>query len=348
MKPKYRLLAGAFLAASLVLSTQAQSRAPFGAEKEVHPFVDIEVKSYDDETLGRIKDLAVDLVNGRIVEVLVVVDSSLDAGRKMVAVPPFALVSDPGEKIYRLNTSVEEFRSAPGVEPKHWSASVTSERVAAAYRMFGQEPYFIEEGVAPGKTARRPKVPLGYVERCNFLLDLPVSNLRGDKFGNVWSLTLDIPQGRILNVTVQPEGEFKTMRVLPAMALSFNEAHNGLLLDESKHEFKEEPRMVFTEAAFGNEATEKEQAYEGPHTSDRLEQGTNYRDVDRTVQINRAIRAAKINRRNVQVGTVNGRVTLRGWVDSEDDRRRIGEIAIAVARLELVDNQLTVGKPGAR
>jgi len=67
-----------------------------------------------------------------------------------------------------------------------------------------------------------------------------------------------------------------------------------------------------------------------------------------TVRINKLIRAAKINCRNVQVGTLNDRVTLRGWVNTDDERRRIGDIAIAASRLELVDNQIMVGKPVTR
>ena len=129
------------------------------------------------------------------------------------------------------------------------------------------------------------------------------------------------------------------------MALSFNPARDGLLLDDSKIEYADEPRYIFTEAANGQDAHAKEESYKGPHTSVALEQGSAYRDVDRTVQINRNIRAAKINGRHVEVGTINGRTTLRGWVTTEEDKRRIGEIAIAASRLEVVDNQITVGKP---
>jgi osmotically-inducible protein OsmY len=42
---------------------------------------------------------------------------------------------------------------------------------------------------------------------------------------------------------------------------------------------------------------------------------------------------------------MNGRVTLRGWVNSEQDKRRISDIAVTDSRLELVDNQIVVGKP---
>ena len=50
----------------------------------------------------------------------------------------------------------------------------------------------------------------------------------------------------------------------------------------------------------------------------------------------------------MEVGTINDRVTLRGWVNTDEDKRRIGEIAIAASTLkENVDNQITVGKPVA-
>ena len=49
----------------------------------------------------------------------------------------------------------------------------------------------------------------------------------------------------------------------------------------------------------------------------------------------------------MRFGTINGRVTLRGWVHIEQDKRRIDEIAVAASRLELVDSQIRVGRPAA-
>ncbi len=368
MKPNLHLLAAALIAAVPSFSTWAQpakvtseaeivaskktmapgdpNPTPLGKEKEITFFNNILIKNFQDESLGRIRDLGVDLVNGRIVEVLVECDSSLDVGKKkIIAMPPLVLLPDAANEVYRVDVSTEVFKSAPAVTLKHWEEGGRSLRVAAAYHLFGQEPYFLEEGATASKMAGRPKVSLGYVERCDKLIDLPVGNLEGQKFGKVWSVTLDIPQGRILSVIVLAPGNFKTKSIIPATALSFNAARNGLLLDDTKMEYADEPRYQFTEAAFGNGPHSKEEAYQGPHTTIALEQGRSYRDVDRTVQINQQIRAAKINGRNVQIGTINGRVTLRGWVHAEDDKRRIGEIAIAASSVELVDNQISVGKP---
>jgi len=367
MKLKLHLLAGAVLAGSVSLSTWAQpapvvaggetiatkrtmspgdpNPTPLGPEKQLEVFINIEIKNLQGESLGRIKDLGIDLVNGRIVEVLVQTDRSLGTGKKIVAVPPLALSADPANQVYRLNVSTEVFDTAAAIDLKHWNEAGRSDRVAAAYRLFGQDPYFLEEGGTASKTDTRPKVPLGYVERSDKIVGLPVGNFQNEKFGKVWSMTLDIPKGRILSVIVLAPGNFQTKSVIPAVALSFNPTRDGLLLDDSKMEFADEPRYLFTEASYGNGPRSKEEAYTGPHTSVALEQGSSYRDVDRTIQINRDIRAQKVNGRNVQVGTIEGRVTLRGWVYTADDKRRIGEIAIAAASAEVVDNQITVGKP---
>ncbi|MFA5264991.1 MAG: PRC-barrel domain-containing protein [Opitutaceae bacterium] len=352
MKLKSNLLVSAAIAGFVSLSTLAQSEPArdvhVGAEKPVSVFNQIRITNFQDESLGRITDLGIDLINGRIVEVLVESDSSLDVGSKIVAVPPLALFPDRLNEVYRLNVSTEVFKSAEAIDVTKWLDAGRSDRVAAAYRLFGQDPYFLEEGDTASKTDKRPKVSLGYVERSSKILDLPVGNLQNEPFGKVWSMTLDIPKGRILNVIILAPGNFKTKSIVPATALSFNAKRDALLLDDTKREFADEPRYVFTEAAFGQDAYYERESYKGPHTSVALEQGRSYRDIDKTVRINKGIRAAKINARNVEVGTINDRVTLRGWVHTNEDKRRIGEIASAATIPEMVDNQITVGKPAAK
>jgi sporulation protein YlmC with PRC-barrel domain len=350
MKLKFHLLAAAVVAGSFSVPARAQSdptHQRFGAEKPIDKFNVVEVKNFRDESLGRITGLGIDLINGRIVEALVVSDDSLKVGNKVVGVPPLALYRDELNEVYRLNVSPEVFASAPAIDLSTWNDATRGRRMAATYRLFGQEPYFLEEGETADPTARWPKVPLGYVERDSKILDMEVGNLQGEKLGKVWSMTLDIPRGRILTVVVRAPGNFKTMSIVPAMALSFNSERSALLLDDTKIEFADEPRYILTEAAYGQKGYSNEESYQGPHTSVALVQGASPRDVDRTVRINRDIRAANLDYRNVEVGTIDGRVTLRGWVDTGDEKRRIGEIAIAASRLELVDNQIAVGRPAS-
>jgi sporulation protein YlmC with PRC-barrel domain len=321
------------------------SQEKFGTEKMVKEINRIEIKNMQGERLGRVKEVAVDLSNGVIVEVLVVSGDFLGIGGKIVAVPPLALSFDPMNQVYLLDVSAVVFQSAPAIDRSDWQETGRSERIAAAYRLFGQEPYFLEVGATASKTASRPKVSLGHVIRSTKITGMPVANLEGEKLGKVWSMKLNIPTGRIQSVVIVASDNSMTKSIVPAMALRFNDARDTLLLDDTKEEFANEPRYSYTAAAYNNLPYSVEESYAGPRTSVALEQGTSYWDVDRTARINRKILGAKVDVKNVQIATINGRVTLRGWVKVESDKQLIGGIAIAASRLEVVDNQITVGKP---
>lgn len=351
----------AFIAAAISLpssvSAQVESLAPvvveapqakLQPEQMVIPMQYVEIRNMQDEPLGRVHDLGIDLVNGRIVEVLVVSDDSLEVDNKIVAVPPLALLADPVAQVYRVNISVERFQTAAAIDLSAWEDAGRSDRVAAAYRLFGQPIYFLEEGQKADVRARRPKVALGYVERSSRILDMPISNRQDEKLGKVWSLSLDVPAGRILSVVVISQGNFKIKNVVPAMALSFNPARDGLVLDDTREELEEQPRYFFTAAAYGQDAYATEEAYTGPRTSEALEQGRSYRDIDQTVRINRAIRATGVDCRKVEVGTLHDRVTLRGQVATADEKKRVGDATILVSRPELVDNQIIVAAPAVK
>ncbi len=347
MKLKYQFLAAALLTSMLVLPTWVEaepSHTRFGVEKPINALEKITIKNFQDETLGKIVDLGVDLSNGRIVEVLVRCDSSLGVDNKIVAIPPLAFFGDPLSSVFRLDMTPEVFSTAPGIDMDKWVDSGRSDKVAATYRFFGKEPYFLETDANENNAVARPLVKLGYVERSSKILDMPVRNYNNDKFGTIYSLRLDVPNGLVTTAIILAPGNFKTKTVIPATSLEFNPERNGLLLNQSKLAFRDEPRYVLIAASYGNDAMSKEESYRGPRTNTVLAQGSSYSDVDTTVNINRKIRLANINSRDVQVGTNDGRVTLRGWVSTDADRNRIQEIAVASTRLEGVDNQLIIGQ----
>ena len=76
-----------------------------------------------------------------------------------------------------------------------------------------------------------------------------------------------------------------------------------------------------------------------------MDQGNSKADLETTARIRREIVAAKnmsVNAQNIKVITNGGKVTLRGPVNSAEEKRLIAEIADRVARHENVDNQLEV------
>ncbi|MCX6953812.1 MAG: BON domain-containing protein [Verrucomicrobia bacterium] len=337
----------AVLGATLLLSAAPLRSAEerYGTERSFDVYTKIRVEDISGAPLGRIMGLAIDLANGRIVEVLVEADRSISRSTRIVELPPAALLPDQTNQVYRLTASKAVFESAPALDLLKLPVDERSAHLARVYRHFDHVPYFLEAGNAAPAAGESPKVALGHVTHLSRLLGLPVGNLKGEKLGKVWTVALDIPKGRILNVVIVAPNTFQTKRIVPALSLRFNAAGNALLLDDTVAEFADEPHYAYTEAANGQERLYKRESYRGPHTQLPLEQGTSYRDLELTASITREIRAAGLSRPEVEVGTNDGRVTLRGWVDTETDKSRIAEIAVAASRLELVDNQITVGRP---
>jgi len=348
-KLKYLLLsvlAAGFL--SVAHAGDEPDPARLGREKEIVPVDQIKVESAEGKQLGRIKDIVIDLDSGRIVEVLVRHGGFMGMGGRIIAVPPAAFAIGLSDKAYRLNVTEEKFKAAPAVDMANWTDAGRSDRVAAVYHYFGFEPYFLETDARVKAGEARPKVPLGYIERSSKLMGLPVRNKQNEELGRVKSVAFDVSTGRVLHVIVRTPGFYNERRVIPSMALRCNAVRNGLVLDDTAAEFADEPRVAHTDAGNGQPAFASQESYQGPKTSEALEQGGSYRDADRSKLIKRKISAAKLESSHVEVGTLNGRVTLRGWVQTAADRDLVGEIAIQASRVELVDNQITVGESASQ
>jgi hypothetical protein len=106
----------------------------------------LEIRDSQDRKLGKIADLAIDLENGDLVEVIVASGGFLGLGRRTVAVPPGALVFDPEGGVLRLNVGEDKFKAAPDFVMSKRAEQFQSRSVAEVYRYYGQEPYFAADG----------------------------------------------------------------------------------------------------------------------------------------------------------------------------------------------------------
>lgn len=338
----------------------------YRAGQSSYSIIGLRVQNAQDQTLGRVRDLAIDLENGRLVGVIVGSSSGfLGLGQRHVAVPPTALWYDPVSQVIRLGMDKEKFKAAPELEYANWAEHSQSRQVAASYRYFGQKPYFAADGQdsATGNTAFEP---LGYLQRISKIIGLTVKNRQDEFLGRVSTVLFDLASGHVFHVIVLAPGSSNAKSVIQARALQFNAARNGLLLDVSQQAFQEEPRFKWTDSTGGfqqesfinravavNDGVNTKQNVQAgtASTYTPLAQGTDFRDVDKTYRIYAAMRAdARLseNAQNVEVGTLNGQTTLRGHVNTEEGRRIIGEIAAGAGRPENVSNLLEVRRlPGA-
>ncbi|HTB63901.1 MAG TPA: PRC-barrel domain-containing protein [Opitutales bacterium] len=357
MQNHLSLLIGGLFALALPLPAHAQEtptpipvQGEFGPKTKWNDITEIQVTNLDGDSLGRVQDLTLDLTNGRVVEVLIVSGQTFRLGGKTVAVPPNALIPNENGKVYQINMSLETWNAAPAFDLSKWAESTQTDQVAAAYHYFREEPNFLITGEAVGRTsdAGRPITALGAVERMSKILNMPVENLKGDSFGKLQSFVLDVPNGRIINTFINAGGfgtPLNYSTVIPPTLLSFNEKRTGLVLDVSKVAYDKEPSVIFQNGGSGEVVGYREQAAVGPHTDVALVQGTNFEDINATAEIYKSIRANKLDIWKVEVATRAGRVTLRGNVNNQGTKESIGALAIAVVKLENVDNQIQVMAP---
>jgi sporulation protein YlmC with PRC-barrel domain len=323
-------------------------------------FIGLEMRNLQNEKLGVVKHITVDLENARIVEVVVTPDASI-AGRNApaLAVPPRAITLDERAQVMRLNATKAKFATAPRYSGAHMDADTQRNRVAQVNRHFGLEPWFFTEGqkvVGNAKILR-----LGYLQRTDQVLHLPIQNTEGEYIGKVGTLRMDLPKGQIVHVVVETNKAASERSVIKARALKFNGTKDGLILDSTMAELAGEPHFRWVN---GSRTSYQEEAYvnrevkadDGLHSRQNanaglvkrsipMEEGESFRDEEKTARIKRIIQAdsnLSSHAKNVEVVTLNAQTTLRGHVSSIEDKQRIGEIAMKAGRSANVSNLLEV------
>jgi len=353
-------------------STRTMRAERLGRAEKASDVIGMEVKNYQGEKLGKVDDLAVDLETGRIVQVILSTGGFLGIGDTQVAVPPGALHRDATDKVVHLNADKEKLKAAPKFEMSKWATCCESNHVAEAYRYYGEEPYFAAMYKTPSVT--NSLTGLGYVQKASKVMGLSVKNLQDEKLGKVENLVVDLSAGRIVAVIVSSGGFLgmgDELSAVPPTALRLNPDHDALQLDTTKEALSRAPhfkanqwpevgspsyadgvyRAYRVEPYFTtNVITEPDNTVRNVRdrsnrTLTPLDQGNSTADRDTTAQIRKEILAAKgmsVNARNIKIITIDGQVTLRGPVNTAEEKRFIGTIADKIAKSENVDNQLEV------
>jgi sporulation protein YlmC with PRC-barrel domain len=377
------------------------------------------VKNYQDEKLGKIEELAVDVESGRIVQVIISTGGLAGVGDRLTAVPPGALHYDVTNKVLHLDANKEKLKSAPEFKTAKWAECCDNEHLSSVYTYYGQQSAFkfIHKGDpkdgAANTTATRnadgtwnkdrltgesqwmiPASRLGKLQKASKVMGLPVKNQQDEKLGKVDNMLVDVQSGRIVALVVSSGGFLglgDELSAVPPTALRFNTEHDALQLDTTKEmlsaaphfkadqwpdfnqpsyaggvyrAYKVEPYFTTDPSTAADEirpnvrdGEERSVGTTKPDNTARnvrdrndrtltpLDQGNSKTDTETTAQIRKGIIANKtmsVNARNVKVITDKGRVTLRGPVNTAEEKRLIGEIANGVVRAENVDNQLEV------
>jgi len=349
------------------------ARQRLGEMEKAEKILGMEIKNSQDQKIGKVKDLAINFERGRIAEVI----ASINGVSGLIAAPPQIFMVDRAEKVLRVHQDQDQFKNAPKVDLSKWKETTQNAQVMEVYHFYGTtSDYFNEGSAVEGRLVVKGGEGTGYLERASKVIGMPARNLQDEKLGKVEDLMVDLQAGRITEVVISSGGFLgigDELSVVPPTVFRFNPERDRLQLDTTREALKEAPHFKSGEWPDVGEPAYVTRVYKSyqvePYWSsdadntarnvrDRdsstlkpTDQGSNKGDVSTTAQIRKAILAREgmsVNARNVKIITLNGRVTLRGTVNTEEERQRIGEIAARIVPANNVDNQLEVKRGAPR
>jgi len=332
----------------------------------------LEVKDARDQKVGKVKDLAVDLQNGRIVAVILATGGTLGVDEQYLAVPPAQFVSQQNDRTLILGGDAAHFKNGPTFKMAEWDEAVQPKNILNIYDYYGVKPYFSAgDHVAPNHAAEeltKTSKPLGDIQSARKLMGMTAENAHEQKVGKIENLMVDLAPGRVVEVILASGGFLGIDRELspvPPQAFHMSADRKTLTLDTTREALNGAPHFHTSQWSKANEPDQVVGVYRAynvepyfavdntkQNVRDRqdnaltpLKQGTSAADVDTTRQIRKQIMAANnlsINAQNVKIITIDGHVTLRGPVNSEEERREIADIAARVTPAVNIDDQLQV------
>jgi hypothetical protein len=106
------------------------------------------VNNLQEEKLGKVENMLVDLPSGRLVAIIVSSGGFLGMGDELSAVPPTALRFNTERDTLRLDASKEMLSSAPHFKANQWPDFAQPSYAGGVYRAYKVEPYFTSDTTA--------------------------------------------------------------------------------------------------------------------------------------------------------------------------------------------------------
>ncbi len=100
------------------------------------------VMSSDDEHVGKISDIMLDVRTGRVAYAVLSEGGFLGMGDTLHAIPWGALTLDTAEKCFRVDIPAQRIKDDPGFDKNHWPSMADHGWGTQMHDYYGQRPYW--------------------------------------------------------------------------------------------------------------------------------------------------------------------------------------------------------------
>ncbi|MCP3718310.1 PRC-barrel domain-containing protein [Paraburkholderia sp. CNPSo 3281] len=114
------------------------------------------VFSSDNEEIGKIKHIMLDVERGRIAYAVMSSGGFLGIGDKLLALPWAALTLDTTQKCFVLNVTGERVKNAPGFDKDHWPSMADIGWATTVHDYYGARAHWQDDPLAPGSGIEPP------------------------------------------------------------------------------------------------------------------------------------------------------------------------------------------------
>ena len=189
------------------------------------------VMSSDNQKLGKIENVIVDLESGRALYAVVGSGGILGAGEKKFAVAPGAFTETQGSDAH-LNVGKAKFQAAPEFtkEIDKDTEFGKADFVNQVYQYFGQPAWWQGSGPASSGSFHN-------VHKANDVIGMKVRNVSNEEIGKVDDVIIDLAAGRIVYVILSPDRSLNlgdNLYAFPPNALTLSSDQKSLVTDINK------------------------------------------------------------------------------------------------------------------
>jgi len=167
---------------------RAQNDKSFGQVERINKLIGKEVLGSDNQKLGKIENLVLDLESGRILYAVMGSGGVLGAGEKHFAVPPTAFTEVSGK--LQLNVDKQKFNDAPQFtrDLDKDTELAKTDFVNKTHQYFGQNAWW------QGGTASPAEGSFHHVRKAKDLIGTKVQNVNNENMGKVDDVMVDLRQ----------------------------------------------------------------------------------------------------------------------------------------------------------